>query len=132
MTDEYENAAHVKRLVDGWPPLSDRQRDQLTLLLHPGAGPRPEPVTPPRAEDAPGFRLTEGGKQIVRFGRYSYLWAGDEPLALGDLCLLPASWVPGSEPHAERVTGFGTDYDGELVYVVKVILRAPRQEAGDE
>jgi hypothetical protein len=26
----------IKKIVDGWPPLTDAQRDQLALLLRPG------------------------------------------------------------------------------------------------
>jgi hypothetical protein len=29
---------HIREVVDGWPPLTDSQRTQLVLLLHPGAG----------------------------------------------------------------------------------------------
>lgn len=27
---------HITRIVDGWPPLTDQQREQLAMLLHPG------------------------------------------------------------------------------------------------
>jgi hypothetical protein len=30
--------AAIKRIVDGWPPLTPAQRERLALLLHPGAG----------------------------------------------------------------------------------------------
>jgi hypothetical protein len=26
----------IERIIDGWPPLTDEQREQLALLLHPG------------------------------------------------------------------------------------------------
>lgn len=26
----------IRKIVDGWPPLSAEQREQLALLLHPG------------------------------------------------------------------------------------------------
>jgi hypothetical protein len=29
---------HIRKLVDGWPPLTDAQRVRLSLLLHPGGG----------------------------------------------------------------------------------------------
>lgn len=80
------------------------------------------------AERAARFRMTQGGKQIVQFGGYAYIWGGDEPLMLGDRCLLPASWVLGSKPHEDTVTGFGTDYDGDLVHVMRVVERANGQE----
>jgi hypothetical protein len=28
----------IKKIVDGWPPLTEAQRDQLALLLRPGGG----------------------------------------------------------------------------------------------
>jgi hypothetical protein len=28
----------IKKIVDGWPPLTPGQREKLALLLHPGAG----------------------------------------------------------------------------------------------
>ena len=28
----------IKKIVDGWPPLTEAQRERLALLLHPGAG----------------------------------------------------------------------------------------------
>jgi hypothetical protein len=31
-------AAHIKRVVDAAPPLTDEQRERLALLLHPGDG----------------------------------------------------------------------------------------------
>jgi len=70
-----------------------------------------------------GLRFTENGKQIVRFGKYSYTWDGPEPLALGDRCLLPGNWLFKETSEAE-VTGFGTDYDGALSRVVRLIERA--------
>ena len=27
---------YIRKLVDGWPPLTDAQRERLSLLLHPG------------------------------------------------------------------------------------------------
>ena len=27
---------HIRKVVDGWPPLTDWQRDKLALLLRPG------------------------------------------------------------------------------------------------
>lgn len=70
------------------------------------------------------LRFTEGGKQIVRFGKYSYVWDGDAPLALGDRCLLPGNWLFKETSEAE-VTGFGTDYDGALSHVLRLISRVP-------
>jgi hypothetical protein len=28
----------IRRVVDGWPPLTPAQRERLALLLHPGTG----------------------------------------------------------------------------------------------
>jgi hypothetical protein len=69
------------------------------------------------------LRFTQEGKQIVRFGTYSYVWDGDEPLALGDRCLLPGNWL-FKEPSEAGVTGFGTDYEGNLSHVLRLISRA--------
>lgn len=35
---EADLAAHIRRAVDGAPPLSPGRRERLALLLHPGAG----------------------------------------------------------------------------------------------
>ena len=75
---------------------------------------------------ARGFRLTQDGKQVVRFGRYSYTWDGGEPLRIGDRCVLPANWL-FKHPSEAVVTGFGTDYDGALQPVTKLIARANGQ-----
>jgi hypothetical protein len=75
------------------------------------------------AERAARWRLTENGHQVVQFGRYAYLWDGDQPLRLGDICQLPANWlIP--RPTQAAVTGFGTDYDGRLTKVSALIERA--------
>lgn len=34
--EEQKVAEYVRRIADAWPPLTARQRDLLTLLLHPG------------------------------------------------------------------------------------------------
>jgi hypothetical protein len=75
-----------------------------------------------------GYRLVQDGKQIVRFGKYSYTWDGDEPLAAGDRCLLPANWLFKEETESV-VTGFGTDYDGALQAVVRLVKRGPASSA---
>jgi hypothetical protein len=31
-------AEHIRKVVDGWPPLTAAQREKLALLLNPGAG----------------------------------------------------------------------------------------------
>lgn len=100
---------------DGWPFVDEHDR---THTLSPG----PDHTGTPQP-----FRLTEGGRQIVRFGRYAYIWDGEEPLALGDRCLLPGNWLVAQPAEAE-VTGFGTAYEGTLSHVVRLITRAERSD----
>ena len=75
------------------------------------------------AARAERFRLTDGGRQVVRFGKYAYTWNGPEPLRIGDLCRLPGNWL-FKHPQEEVVTGFGTDYDGALQPVLCLLKRA--------
>jgi hypothetical protein len=66
------------------------------------------------------FRLTEHGLQVVQIGRYAYVWDGPEPLKLGDRCVLPGNWLFAKQSEG-LVTGFGTDYDGELSHIVRLV-----------
>ena len=45
--NEANLAAHIRRIVDGAPPLTDEQRERLALLLHPGDPPAQEGITAP-------------------------------------------------------------------------------------
>jgi hypothetical protein len=77
------------------------------------------------AERAACFRLHEDGAQVVQVGRYAYKWRG-EPLSVGDEVLVPGNWLV-REPQWLTVTGFGSDYDGALSF----ILNMRKVEDGD-
>lgn len=71
------------------------------------------------------------GNQIVRCGKYSYIWpAGREPLTIGDTVELPAPVSAdgrekyGDQPWQTKVTQLGTYYSGPLVEVIRVVKRA--------
>lgn len=68
------------------------------------------------------YRTTDGG-QIVLLGRYSYVWYGDEPLAVGDTVIQPGNWL-FSTPTEAVVTGLGSDYTGTMTTIHKLVKRA--------
>lgn len=51
MTAEERRAARIKQIVDGWPPLTQRQVDQVSVLLWPDRTPV-QAVARPRAKSA--------------------------------------------------------------------------------
>ena len=71
------------------------------------------------------------GNQIVRCGKYSYMWPADqEPLAVGDTVELPppvsayAREIYGDRPRQATVTHLGTYYSGPLVQVAHLVKKA--------
>jgi hypothetical protein len=63
--------------------------------------------------------VDNAGNQIVAIGRYAYVWAGAEPLKVGDVVELPGNWTTGFEPYRGAVTALGTGYNGPLDRVVR-------------
>jgi len=63
------------------------------------------------------------GDQIVQVGRYAYRWRGPSPLNVGDRVLLPENWLSrakyGPGPFEDIVTGLGTNYQGELSFILR-------------
>jgi hypothetical protein len=66
---------------------------------------------------------THRGAQIVEVNNYAYSWLGDEPLQIGDVVVLPPSWVSNDE-WIGTVTGIGTLRVGDL--------RPVRRRASDD
>jgi len=70
------------------------------------------------------------GNQIVRCGKYSYIWPADrEPLTVGDTVELPSPVsADGREKYGDqtwqtKVTQLGTYYSGPLVEVIRLVRR---------
>ena len=61
--------------------------------------------------------MDDNGHQIVRCGKYAHTWDGEKPLEIGDRIFVPP-FFGEEEPREVKVTGFGTNYAGELKAVL--------------
>lgn len=75
-------------------------------------------------------RYTVEGCQAVTVGGYSYLWAGQPQLEVGDQVLLPENYVSslknGPGPYVGTVTELGTTYTGSLSRILRRATGDPR------
>ena len=69
----------------------------------------------------PDWKLQDNsGRQIVQCGKYTYVWAGSEPLKIGDSVLLPGSWFDSNAWKAQ-VTDLGSTYTGSMSNVIRKV-----------